>query len=153
MITHRALFAGAFVILASLATGGVAAAQAPYGHIWSGSPRSEVNTRAYVRTGHAADGYSFRYYPSSRDHRYHVRPLWRSGPETRAWRDRGGRYGYSAAYGHNRSGARPAPGYRDRWGYDDDRPPVGRSGRGDRHRARHDGWHACGCADVYLYDR
>lgn len=62
--------------------------------------------------------------------------------------DRGGRYGYSRSFSHDQR----QPGYRDRYGYHDDRPPV-------RHRAqyrygndyRYD--RDCYCQDVYLYDR
>ncbi|MFN4296614.1 MAG: hypothetical protein ACK4FB_07200 [Brevundimonas sp.] len=62
--------------------------------------------------------------------------------------DRGGRYGYSRSYSHDQR----QPGYRDRHGYHDDRPPI-------RHRAeyRYDNDYRydrdCYCQDVYLYDR
>lgn len=44
---------------------------------------------------------------------------------------------------------RPRPGYRDRWGYNDDRAPSAAFG------TRRDGYddRDCRCSDVYLYDR
>ena len=73
-------------------------------------------------------------------------------------------YGYNRHYsdyrhggGYRYGGYRPRvrQGYRDDWGYQDDRPHTAPGyGRGDGHR-RHGGDHhdGCGCPDVYLYDR
>lgn len=124
-----------------------------YGRPVGGSPLSEVQTRAYLETGRRADGYSERpraYVP--------VRGYDRAG----AAGERG--YGYPSPgyhrHGHDpdryRGGASrdhrsPASGYRDAWGYDDDRPPT--SSRGDRDRRRSDGSPDRGYADVYFYDR
>ncbi|MFN3815377.1 hypothetical protein [Brevundimonas sp.] len=62
--------------------------------------------------------------------------------------DRGGRYGYSRSYSHDQR----QPGYRDRYGYHDDRPPTRR-----RAEYRYDNDYRydrdCYCQDVYLYDR
>lgn len=76
-------------------------------------------------------------------------------------------YGYSQSYGYQAYSYRPSygygayyrppvrQGYRDEWGYQDDRPPTARGyGRDDRYRR--DGYrrHDCDCGgDVYLYDR
>lgn len=74
-----------------------------------------------------------------------------------------GRPGRTYDYGHSRShshgghghGGYRAPvrqGYRDTWGYNDDRPHTARNHGSDyRHRDGH--YNGCGCPDVYLYDR
>lgn len=107
----------------------------PPGYAGPGTPLSETETEAYVRTGENADGYSHYGYGGY------------------------GGYGYSRyreGYGYRGDGyrrARVRQGYRDEWGYQDDRPHTARGhGRdGSRHRGGHsDG---CGCPDVYLYDR
>lgn len=119
-----------------------------WGRPVGGFPLSEVETRAYLGTGRWADG-------------YHERPrVYVPGrAPTYGHRDRHG-YGYHhdrrRYRGHAswRGGqdARPWQGYRDEWGYNDDRHPSPRHGwRETRQRHRHgDG---CGCGDVYLYDR
>ena len=148
-MTRPLVFAALAAGLALALAAGPAAAQTwgqpiyvgPGGHIVGGSPLSEVETRSYVQTGRWADGYSeqpYVYVPA--------RPYDRNG------------YG---GYGHDRSGyggrrgdgysghgqgyrnprADSRVGYRDVWGYNDDRPPA--------YRAHRD----CGCGDVYLYDR
>ncbi|MGV8928760.1 MAG: hypothetical protein ACOH1E_03330 [Brevundimonas sp.] len=115
-----------------------------YGRPVGGSPLSEVETRSYVTTGRWADGYSDRpqvYVP---------------GP--RYGQNYGYGYGYGrAGHGHryDRSDRRydppSRPGYRDEWGYNDDRPPSAQRGSYDQRGYRHD--RDCGCSDVYLYDR
>lgn len=99
--------------------------------------------RAYGATGRLATGYPAYGYavvptqPYGYGHGY----------------DRGGRYGWSdpyryGGYGHGRSYAYPRydsgrrPGYRDWYGYSDDRP-YSRYGRG----------YSCNCDAGYLYDR
>lgn len=63
--------------------------------------------------------------------------------------DRGGRYGYS----HGRYDQR-RPGYRDRYGYHDDRPPTRWRGGYDYDYGYRYGYDRdCYCQDVYLYDR
>ena len=65
-----------------------------------------------------------------------------------------GRYGHDrgySRYGHGRYDPPSRPGYRDEWGYNDDRPPSARRWSDDRRSQRHD--RDCGCGDVYLYDR
>lgn len=111
-----------------------------YGRPVGGTPLSEVEARSYVQTGRRADGYSDRSrvyvpgsgYGSGRDHR---------------------RYGQG--HSHDRSGHRYDPplraGYRDGWGYNDDRPPSAMRTPDDRRAHRHDG--DCGCSVAYLYDR
>jgi len=100
---------------------------------------------AYAATGRLATGYAAADY----DRGYYVTPTQGRGYA----QDRGGRYGWSDARGHGyravhgqdypRHDSGRRAGYRDWYGYDDDRPPS-RYGRHD---------HGCDCADVYLYDR
>ena len=148
--------AAAGLFLATLA--GSAAAQtwgqpiyvSPYGRVVGGTPLSEVESRSYVSTGRWADGYSDQAYV------YVPAPVYgqRYG-HGRGYRY-GGRHGYGydrrdhGRYGYGRSEPRPYQGYRDVWGYNDDRHPSARGhDRDRRHRRDHD----CGCGDVYLYDR
>ena len=146
-------FALAAVLAASALAGAVHAqdfapswGQPVYLDAWGrpvgGTPLSEVETRAYVETGRWADG-------------YHDRPrVYVPGPAPSYGR------GYAhARYRHRGDGGwrrshvdrRPWQGYRDEWGYQDDRHPSARRGwRGDgRGYSRRD----CGCGDIYLYDR
>lgn len=140
---------------ATLALAGAASAQTygqpiylnAYGRPVGGSPLSEVETRSYVETGRWADGYSDRpqvYIPAPG----YGRPYARYGSGYRSYG-----YGDGYRYGHGSGRYDPPsrPGYRDRWGYDDDRPPSARRGRVDWRGSRHD--HGCGCGDVYFYDR
>lgn len=105
-----------------------------WGHVVGGTPLSEVETRSYVETGRWADGYSEQPY------------VYVPAP---AYGQRGyGGYGYRShhsnyGYGHRSRHTGSRVGYRDEWGYNDDRPPAYRA-----HRDR-----GCGCGDVYLYDR
>ncbi|HWQ86682.1 hypothetical protein [Brevundimonas sp.] len=152
----------AAAVFATLALAGAAASQTygqpvylnAYGRPVGGTPLSEVETRSYVETGRWADGYSDR-------PQVHVpapgygRPYVSYGPGYRSYGYGGGhRYGHGDGYrdGHRHYNPRPHPGYRDAWGYDDDRPPSARRGRSDRsYRYRDD--RGCGCADVYFHDR
>ena len=131
--------AAAFAVLA---LAGAASAQTwgqpvylnAYGRPVGGTPLSEVETRSYVETGRWADGYSERprvYVPA---------------PEY----GRGYGHGYSR-YAPDRYAPPSRPGYRDEWGYSDDRSPSARRWSDDRRSRRHD--RDCGCGDVYLYDR
>lgn len=144
--------AAAVACLCSLA--GAASAQTwgqpvyvtPYGHVVGGTPLSEVETRSYVTTGRRADGYTDQAY-------VHVpAPVYGRGYGGRHGYDHG-RYGHGygrqdhGRYGYGRRQPRPHQGYRDVWGYNDDRHPSARGH--DRDRRDHD----CGCGDVYLYDR
>lgn len=95
-----------------------------YGYAGVGQPYAPVQPYAYYG-GHPAYGGAYPY-----DWRRH---------------DRGGRYGYSVRHEERRSG------YRDRWGYNDDRPPTSRRYGDDRPYA--DYRSDCDCRDVYLYDR
>ncbi|WP_332676781.1 hypothetical protein [Brevundimonas sp.] len=153
--------------LATLMLAGAASAQTygqpiylnAYGRPLGGTPLSEVETRSYVETGRWADGYSDRprvYVPAPG----YGRPYVSYGSDHRRHGDRaygyegGYRYGYGDRYRYDsrRYDPPPRPGYRDAWGYDDDRPPSswrGRSDRGGRYRQDR----GCGCADVYFYDR
>jgi len=103
-----------------------------YGRPVGGTPLSEVETRPYVETGRWADGYS--------DRPYVVVP-------GRAYGYRAFGAGYRRDYGRPRYD-RPYPGYRDEWGYNDDRPRASHSWSRDRGREGR-----CDCPDVYLYDR
>lgn len=115
----------------------------PPGYAGPGAPLSELETRPYVRTGQNADGYAhygYGGYPSA--YRYD---------------GYGQGYGYSRYredYGHRGDGyrrERARQGYRDTWGYNDDRPATARGYGRDGHRGGH--YDGCGCPDVYLYDR
>lgn len=135
-----------------------------YGRPVGGTPLSEVETRSYVETGRWADGYSDRpqvYVPAPGDGRPYV--SYRGGygySDGRAGRAYDSRHGYGyGGYGYGgdyryggRYDAPPRPGYRDEWGYNDDRPPSSWRGRSSRdYGHRHD--RDCGCPDVYFYDR
>lgn len=120
-----------------------------YGYVGVGTPLSEVETRAYVNTGRYADGYS---YGRAEYDGYGYAYGGYSPSHSYGHDDRGGRYGYS--HGGRRDERRHVQrryvdsreGYRDWYGYNDDRPPAHHDTRyrGDR----------CGCAqDVYYYDR
>lgn len=109
-----------------------------YGAYAQPSPLSETRPETHARIGAAGGGHSYG-----------------EGPVVyRAYgHDRGGRYGWSR-HGH-RYGRydRPSqPGYRDEWGYNDDRPPSRRRS-GSSGYARDHLYRECGCSDVYLYDR
>lgn len=136
--------------LATLALAGAASAQTygqpiyldAYGRPVGGSPLSEVETRSHLGTGLWADGYS------DRPQVYVSAPGYGQG------------YGYSHSHGYGRGHSnyghrgydRPSrPGYRDEWGYNDDRPPSSRRWSDDGRSRRRD--RDCGCSEVYLYDR
>lgn len=129
-----------------------------YGRPVGGTPLSEVETRSYVETGRWADGYSDRpqvYIPApGYDRGYgHGPARYRrhdDGRYGRAGYGRSGSHGYG--YDHQRHYDPPSrPGYRDEWGYSDDRPPSASRWSGDRRHRYRD--RDCGCGDVYLYDR
>lgn len=150
----------AVAALFTLALGGAASAQTwgqpvyldAWGRPVGGGPLSEVETRAYVGTGRWADGYSDR-------PQVHVPAPYGQGYGYAQGRDR---YGYGYGYGYGRDHPRyhrgyrrydppSRPGYRDEWGYNDDRPPSARRWSDDRDYRGHD--RDCGCGDVYPYDR
>ncbi|HYD28495.1 hypothetical protein [Brevundimonas sp.] len=160
----RPLAAAAAAALAFAALAGAASAQtwgqpvyvSPYGRVVGGTPLSEVETRSYVNTGRWADGYSDQAYVYVPAPVYGERYGYGRG-YGHARRDNDHRHGYGdrdgygrGRYGHGGYEPRPRPGYRDVWGYNDDRPPSARRWSRDR-RDRHD--RDCGCGDVYLYDR
>ncbi|WP_426027426.1 hypothetical protein [Brevundimonas sp. TWP2-3-4b2] len=142
----------ATLVLIPLAGPGIASAQTwgqpvylnAYGRPVGGSPLSEFETRSYVETGRRADGYSDRprvYVPVPGYGRpYGGHGYGTYGYDRDRYRDGSGRYDRP-----------PVPGYRDVWGYNDDRSPTSTRGGPDGHR--HRGSRDCGCADVYLYDR
>lgn len=154
--------------LATLATGGAASAQTwgqpvylnAYGRPVGSGPLSEVETRSYVQTGRWADGYSDRpqvYVPAPGYAAPYTfagqRNRYRHGDYERRYSHVRSGYGYG--YGHDRPNDRhdrpSQPGYRDEWGYNDDRPPSVRGGSGHWRSRGHE--RDCGCGDVYLYDR
>ena len=109
-----------------------------------GTPLSEVETRSYVGTGYWADGYS------DRPQVYVPAPGYGQGRGGYRYDD--GRDG--RGYDRDPRGRSYAPsrgGYRDEWGYNDDRPPSSRRWSDDGPARRYD--RDCGCSDVYLYDR
>ena len=144
--TLAAAAAVAMLALASLAPAGAASAQTygqpvylnSYGRPVGGSPLSEFEARSYVGTGAWADGYSERsqVYVPAPGHGYG-----RYGQG----------YGHDRRYSHGRHDPLSRAGYRDEWGYNDDRPASARRGSDDRHGRRYD--RDCSCNDVYLYDR
>lgn len=118
---------------------------------------SETEHQAYVRQGWWADGYSYPPAGSGYGHGGYGY----SYPPTGAGY---GGYGYSHGYGYGHArygqgwrhygrrwpghyGQGYGSGYRDEYGYNDDRPRS-RLGRGDGYYGRPD----CDCADVYLRD-
>lgn len=167
----RMLAAAAAVSVLALA--GVASAQTygqpvylnAYGRPVGGTPLSEVETRSYVETGRWADGYSDRPqvyiqapgYDRGSGHgqgRYRRFDDGRYGPAGYSHHGRSAGHGHDHghSYGYQRDYDPPSrPGYRDEWGYNDDRPPSANRWSGDRQDQRHD--RDCGCGDVYLYDR
>ena len=160
MIRTLAAVGGLFLAaLALTALPGLATAQTwgqpvyvgPYGHVVGGTPLSEVETRSYVNTGRWADGYSdqaYVYVPAPvYGQRYEHGYSYGYGHGDRHGHDHR-RYGYG--YGYGRYEPRPRQGYRDVWGYNDDRHP---SARGASHERRSNRYRDCGCGDVYLYDR
>ena len=151
--------------LSLVALAGGAAAQtwgqpvyvSPYGRVVGGAPLSEVETRSYVTTGRWADGYSDQAYVYVPAPAYGARSGYGHGYDGRydrgyGYRSQhryGDRYGLGSSHGRYESG--PYQGYRDVWGYNDDRHPSARGWSRDRRDRRYD--RDCGCGDVYLYDR
>ena len=145
----RSLAAASGLAVLSLAGAASAQSYAPswgqpiyvdgWGRPVGGAPLSEVETRSYVDTGRWADGYT--------DRPHVVVPY--PGRPARGYGHGHRHRGHGYGYGYRSSGARPYQGYRDEWGYQDDRPRPGRRGYVDRGRRYED----CGCGDVYLYDR
>lgn len=144
----RTLAAASVLALATLTPAGAASAQTygqpvylnAYGRPVGGTPLSEVETRSYLGTGYWADGYSDR-------PRVYV-------PAPGYGRDYG--HGYSRGHrnygrGYSRYDAPSQSGYRDEWGYNDDRPPSSRRWSDDGRARRYE--RDCSCSDVYLYDR
>ncbi len=147
--------AAAAAALATLALAGAASAQTwgqpvylnAYGRPVGGSPLSEVETRSYVGTGRWADGHS------DRPQIYVPAPGYGQGYGYSHGQDRYS-HGYGrrhSNYGHRGYDRPSRPGYRDEWGYNDDRPPSSRRWSDDGRSRRRD--RDCGCSDVYLYDR
>ena len=123
--------------------GGRTWGQPYYGAYSQPSPLSEAEPETHARLGAAGGGYTYG-----------------SGPVIPRGYGHGGYgayrgYGYSrSAYGHARGHRydRPSqPGYRDEWGYNDDRPPS--RWRSGSRSGREYAYRACNCSDVYLYDR
>lgn len=158
--------AAAFAVLALAGTASAQTYGQPvylnaYGRPVGGTPLSEVETRAYVETGRWADGYSDRprvVIPAPGYDRRYGHGQAGYGGYGQYGHSGDGRYGRSSRYGGghgygNRRDHDPSsrPGYRDEWGYSDDRPPSARRWSGDQRDHRRD--RDCGCGDVYLYDR
>jgi hypothetical protein len=108
-----------------------------WGRPVGGTPLSEVESRPYVQTGQWADG-------------SHARPYVHIPGRAPAYGGhRGYGYGYGSGYGSGYGAdRRPYQGYRDDWGYQDDRPRPGRRGYVDRRGYGYDRG-----PDVYLHDR
>ena len=155
MIRTFAAAGGLSLVAAGLASG--AAAQtwgqpvyvSPYDHVVGGTPLSEVETRAHAATGRWADGYADQAYV------YVPAPVYSGRYGHGQGYASGNRYAYGR-YGYTDRGGRydppSRPGYRDEWGYNDDRHPMAARGWSRERRAsRYD--RDCGCGDVYFYDR
>ena len=153
--TLAAAAAAAAAALATLTPAGAALAQTygqpvylnAYGRPVGGTPLSEVETRSYVATGRWADGYSDRphvYVPAPGYGQGYSHGYGYGGGDGRY--DRGRR-----SYDSSRYDPPSRPGYRDEWGYNDDRPPSSRRWSDDGRSRRYD--RDCSCSDVYLYDR
>ena len=161
---------GALALVAALACAGAAAAQ-NYGHerrVWTpdhlfapstgagsgfvtgyshgyagvGSPLAEVEVRSYARTGRYATGYSYGY---PHDYSYGYAYGAYGYPNSHAYGYAHGynRYGYDRDHDRRRYVRRDErrPGYHDRYGYHDDRPPV--------YGQRPDQERRCYCETVY----
>lgn len=138
--------------LATFALAGAASAQTygqpvyldAWGRPIGGSSLSRSDTRSYVETGRVTAGGSWRpriYMPAPG---YGPYPGYGSGH---------GAYGqHRRGHAERRYDPAPQPGYRDEWGYNDDRPPSAWRGRSDR-SSRHRDDRGCDCADLYFYDR
>jgi hypothetical protein len=111
-----------------------------WGRPVGGTPLSEVESRSYSETGRWADGYSDRPYV------YVPGPAPRYGQGYGYGRYRG--YGYGYRYGQGGDDRHPYQGYRDEWGYNNDRARPGRQGYVDRSGRAYDRG-----PDVYFYDR
>lgn len=142
--------------LATLALASAASAQTygqpvylnAYGRPIGGTPLSEVETRSYVGTGYWADGYS------DRPQVYVAVPGYGRGYGSHSYGRGYGDDRHGRSYDRHPRGRYEAPsqsGYRDEWGYNDDRPPSSRRWSDDARDRRHE--RDCGCLDVYLYDR
>ena len=137
----------------------------PNGRVVGGTPLSEIETRSYVTTGRWADGYSdqaYVYVPApvyGQPYSYSHGRTYGYGGRHGYGRYDHGRPGHGYGYGdnHGRYEPRPHQGYRDVWGYNDDRHPSARGYQRDRRNRRdyrdHGHDRDCGCGDVYLYDR
>lgn len=150
---NRFLAAAAVLALTAVAApshaqsyGGRTWGQPSYGAYAQPSPLSEAEPGTHARLGAAGDGYTYG-----------------SGPVIPRGYGQGGYGDYSGSgysrsaysYGHARGHRydRPSqPGYRDEWGYNDDRPPS-RWRSGSTRSSRDHAYRSCGCSDVYLYDR
>jgi hypothetical protein len=159
-MTYAAAAAGGLALLA-LAPAAQAQTwgQPVYLNAWGrpvgGTPLSEVETRSYVETGRWADGYSERpriYVPAPVYSAYgYGGGRYGQGHGGYGYGRDHGRYGHDRGYSRRSSGSRV--GYRDEWGYQDDRPPSTLSRRRDRYGYGYGYERDCGCGDVYLYDR
>lgn len=128
--------------------------------VYGQPPDYRPQSQGYGSYGHAPaygsqtsdQGYRYGGFPSQQTYSYgggygSAHGNWRAyRPPYQGHTNRHRQYGYG--YGYN-SGSRPAPGYRDRYGYNDDRHPSARSGYRQSERQER-----CDCAsDVYFYDR
>lgn len=161
------LFLTALAGSAAAQTWGQPVYVSPYGRVVGGTPLSEVETRSYVNTGRWADGYSdqaYVYVPApvygqsygpGHNQRYGYGYDGRHGHGHGHDRYSYDRYGHGRrSYDYGRYEPRPHQGYRDVWGYNDDRhPSARRHDRDGRYRRDHRHDRDCGCGDVYLYDR
>lgn len=147
----RPMIAAAVLALAALTTpaqaqsyGGRTWGQPYYGAYSHPSPLSEAEPETHARLGAAGGGYTWGSGPVYQTYGYGGYSSYGHG---RAY----GR-GYGHGYGYGRYDSPAQPGYRDEWGYNDDRPPS-RWRSGSTRPSRDYAYRSCGCSDVYLYDR
>lgn len=141
----------AFAVMACAALSTPSQAQSYGGRTWGQpyygayarpSPLSEAEPETHARLGAAGGGYTYGGGPV-------VYQTYGYGGGYRGY-GHGRAYGYGYGHGYGRYDRPSRPGYRDEWGYNDDRPPSRRrSGSG----SSRDYYRSCGCSDVYLYDR
>lgn len=146
------LSAAAVLAFAAMATpshaqsyGGRTWGQPYYGAYARPSPLSEAEPETHARLGAAGGGYTYGSGPVV--YRPYGYGGYRGYGHGRAYG-----YGYGRGDSYRRHDPPPRPGYRDEWGYNDDRPPS-RWRSGSTRSSREYADRSCGCSDVYLYGR
>ena len=151
-LAHYAALSAAVLALAAAAPsqaqsfGGRTWGQPYYGAYARPSPLSEAEHETHARLGAAGGGYTYGSGPVV------YRPYGYGAGYRGHGHGHAYGYGYGHGYGYGRYNRPSRPGYRDEWGYNDDRPPS-RWRPGSIRSSRDYAYRSCGCPDVYLYDR